>query len=350
MTNISVAIVKSDFDDHSTSWSREWLRVCQERKINHELVDWREPDAMERLMANEVVLWHFSHYSFQEMNFAIGILYALEKAGRRVFPSLADSIHFDDKVSQAFLLKTLEIPTPRNDVMFDLDGVEAWLEIVGEYPVVAKLRTGSGSSNVILIRSPSELRKYSSKLFRNGISSTPSLVYKARSNMMSSRSWQEVLARLRRAPEFFFSRHMAGKAHRERGYVYLQEFIPGVDYDLKVVVVGDQLSFIARRTRPGDFRASGGGDLFYDRSLVTPMLIDTAFAAADAIGSDCTGLDMIYDPRDGSPVVLEISYGFSHTALLACGGCFDRNHVWNPHPLNAPEAVLERLIQEKGSL
>lgn len=350
MNKLSVAVIKGDFHEkHSSSWSREWLRSCEQEGIPHELVDWRHPDAMAKLVAHRVVLWHFSHYSSGEMAFATKMLYALERAGCLVFPSLADSIHFDDKVAQAFLLKTLGIATPRNDVLFDIPSVEIWLETNGNFPVVAKLKTGSGSNNVILLKAPAQLRRYAKISFARGRRSTPSLLLKARSNAGSSQSWRDFLARAKRAPEFLFSRRMAAMAPRERGYVYLQEFIPGVDHDLKVVVVGDRLSFIARRVRPGDFRASGGGDLFYDHSLISGPLIDAAFSAADAMKSDCSGLDMIHDPRTGCPVILEVSYGFSHSALLGAGGYYDRSHAWHPEPLNAPWAVLERLIQKGDS-
>jgi hypothetical protein len=117
-----------------------------------------------------------------------------------------------------------------------------------------------------------------------------------------------------------------------------------VDHDLKIVVVGDQLSYIGRSVRAGDFRASGGGSLFYDRSMVTKDVIDLAFAAADRLNTVCTGFDIVIDPRTSRPVILEVSYGFSHTALMEAQGHFDRSGVWHDTPLNAPEALLVRML------
>lgn len=345
MSGISVAIVKSDFHEgHSTSWGHEWLAACSEQEIEHELVDWRARGAFERLTYHKVVLWHFSHYSAEEMKFARPILAALSAAGCIVFPGPADSDHFDDKVAQAYLMRGLGIPSPLNYPLHSFDAVDDWIRAVATFPVVAKLRGGSGSSNVALIESADELRRYAGRMFGAGQDSHPSATYKIRSNLASARSVTDIVKRLKRAPEFLFSLRSARKLERERGYVYLQEFVPNLNHDLKVAVIGDQLSYICRSVRDGDFRASGGGGLFFDRSLITKKIIDIAFAASDQIGSECTGFDIVTDPRTKQPVILEISYGFSHAALLQAGGYFDRNHVWYPSPLNAPRALLDRML------
>lgn len=343
----SVAVVKSDFHGkHSTDWSNVWLDYCREKSIPHCLVDWRSFNAFEVMIKFDVILWHLSHYSVGEMLFARHFLSALKAAGCRVFPDTSDSEHFDDKVAQSYLLKGLGISTPKNYPLHSEAAVAQWISEVGIFPVVAKLRTGSGANNVKIIHNSRELHRYARQMFNKGISSKPSFALKIKSNVSSTRSVGGLVRRSKRIPEFVFSRRSAGAFPRERGYVYLQEFIPGVDHDLKVVVVRDRLSFVARAVRPGDFRASGGGGLFYDSSLVGKKVIDTAFCAAEAMGSACTGFDIITDPRSGEPVILEVSYGFSHTAQLGLGGHYDRNHQWHKEPLNAPRMLLEELLEE----
>lgn len=347
MSSPSVAVVKSDFHDkHSTSWSNVWLDYCVEAGIPHRLVDWRALDAFDLMARHDIVVWHYSHYSPREMVFARNILLALKAAGCRVFPDSFDSDHFDDKVAQAYMLRGLGIPTPKNYPLHSEAAVEQWISEVGIFPVVAKLRTGSGASNVQLMQNVGELRAYSRRMFGRGFNSKPSTFFKIKSNIAATRSVGEFSRRLKRMPEFYFSRRSAGALPRESGYVYLQEFVAGADHDLKVVVVGDQLSFVARSVRPGDFRASGGGNLCYDRSLLDRAVIDAAFHAAEAMGSDCTGFDIINDPRTGTPVVLEVSYGFSHIAQIELLGHYDRNGDWHDEPLNAPRALLKRLLEE----
>lgn len=350
MKKPSVAVVKSDFHGHhSGSWSDVWLECCEDLDVSYQLIDWRDLNAFDKLAEQDIVVWHFSHYSSDEMRFARSILAALKASGCTVFPDFGDASHFDDKVAQSYLLRGLGIATPKNYPLHSDVAVQNWILKVGKFPVVAKLRAGSGASNVQLLNSPEELLRYSRRMFGRGFSSKPGFFFKLGSNVASARSSSDVIRRMKRIPEFLFSLRNARGLERERGYVYLQEFVPGVDHDLKVVVVGNRLSFIGRSVRSGDFRASGGGDLFYDRSYIDKSIIDAAFKAADLMGSDCMGFDMIVDPETGTPLILEVSYGFSHTALLDAGGHFDRNGTWHAEPLNAPREVIHRLI-EKVSL
>ncbi|WNK20149.1 hypothetical protein P1P91_00160 [Halomonas piscis] len=228
---LSVGIVKSDFHGHhSSSWSHEWLNFCAQEKIPHELIDWRELDAFSKLRKHSVVVWHYNHYSNDEMAFAPDILTALKSSGCIVFPDEGESRHFDDKVIQSYLMEGLRLPTPKNYPLHSLEAVHHWIESIGTFPVVAKLRSGSGSSNVVLIQSANHLKRYARRMFGRGLNSKPSLLFKAKTHASSSRSFSEALARFKRLPEFLFSRKMASGRGREQGYVYLQEFIEGVDY------------------------------------------------------------------------------------------------------------------------
>ena len=347
MLNPRVAIVKSDFHgNHSTSWTNVWLQYCIENSIQHSLVDWRSYNSFDTLKEFDIILWHFSHYSAEEMIFARNILQALKLSGCTVFPDTGDSDHFDDKVAQSYFLRALQINTPSNYPLHSKSAVEYWIKHIGQFPIVAKLRTGSGSSNVLLLRSPSDLRSYSNKMFNKGFCTRPNIGFKIKSNLSSSKSLADIVRRIKRIPEFYFSWLSSRLRPNERGYVYLQEFVPNVDYDLKVVVVGDCLSFVARYVRKNDFRASGGGTLFYDKSLITKEIIDLAFRASDSLNSDCTGLDIIIDPRSGLPVILEVSYGFSHIAQMELHGYFDRQGHWHNEPLNPPSMLLYNLIKQ----
>src|SRR5690606_11870600 len=167
-----------------------------------------------------------------------------------------------------------------------------------------------------LFRSAEELISYGKKMFTSGLSSAPSLMYKASSNIKSSKSIKTFINRAKRIPEFLKSLSNAKKFNIERGYVYLQEFIPNDGYDIKVAVVGDKLSYFCRSVRKGEFRASGGGDFYYDRSKVTKNVIDSAFKTSDDLGFKCMGYDYVVDSKTGEGKIIEISYGFSHHAVL----------------------------------
>jgi len=183
-------------------------------------------------------------------------------------------------------------------------------------------------------------------MFGSGINPSPSLLYKASSNTRSSKDWNTFFKRLKRVPEFLRTLNNAKKFPREKEYIFLQEFVPNTGYDIKVVVIGDKLSYFLRNIRKGDFRASGGGSFFYDKSYITKNIIDSAFSVSDSLGFKCMGYDYVVNKETGIGYIIEISYGFSHEALLGAGGYFDREGNWYDEPLNAPKELLRNLISK----
>lgn len=331
---------------HSTNWSIAWVEYCKENKLNYEIINPYKIGVVMQLLDFDIILWHYSNYSFKDMLMAKNVLNTLEDRGKKVFPSFKDAWHFDDKLAETYLLESIEAPMPKSFYYYNLADLETAIENKEfSFPIIAKLRNGSGSHNVKKIDSAEELKSYGKKMFSSGLSSVPSLMYKASSNIKSSRNLKTFINRAKRIPEFLRSLSNAKKFNIERGYVYLQEFIPNEGYDLKVVVVGDKLSYIGRNIRKGEFRASGGGDLFYDRSRVTKDVIDSAFKTSDDLGFLCMGYDYVVNSKTEKGIIIEISYGFSHQALLDANGYFDRNGKWYDEPMNVPYEILKNLLK-----
>ncbi len=329
---------------HSTNWSMPWVEYCKENTLDHEIINPYENGVIKKLMEFDVVLWHYSNYSFKDMLMAKNILFTLEEHGKKVFPSFKDAWHFDDKLAETYLLESINAPIPKSYYYYDSKSLEADINNLS-FPIIAKLRNGSGSHNVKMLKSKQELYSYSKKMFTSGISSAPSLIYKTSSNIKSSKNLKTFINRAKRIPEFLRSLSNAKKFNIEKGYVYLQEFVPNDGYDLKIVVVGNKLSFIGRNIREGEFRASGGGDLFYDKNRIIKDVIDSAFKTSDALGFQCMGYDYVVNSKTQKGIIIEISYGFSHQALLAAGGYFDRKGVWHETPLNVPKELLKNLLK-----
>lgn len=344
--SIKVAICYSSSQiQHSGSWTTSWIEFCKRENINFEFLNVMDLGIIDRLREFKLLLWHFTGFSFTNMLMARSIIYSAKSIGIKVFPDFNEAWHFDDKIAESYLLKAADAPIPDFFVFYSLESVREWLKNHQEYPVVAKLRNGSGSHNVTLIRNVREAEKYSLKMFSTGINSTPSIAFKAKSNIQSARSFKTLTNRFKRIPEFLSMRKRATFFPREKGYVFFQEYIPNNDYDIKVVVVGEKLSFIGRRVRKDDFRASGGGNLFYDKSLINQEIIDLTFSVSDRLAFQCMGYDLVVSKNTGKAKIVEISYGFSHTALLEAGGYFDRHGAWFNKPLNAPDEVLSNLLR-----
>lgn len=331
---------------HSSNWMFPWIEYCENNNIEYTAIDLLEVDTIDILRNYDVLLWHFGQYNYSEMLEARSILYCAEQMGVKTFPGFKDSWHFDDKIAEMYALQTADAPIPDSKVFYNMRSFQEWLDTNPKIPLVAKLRTGSGSHNVKLLKSKYDLIKYAKRMFGKGYNPSPSLIYKTTSNIKSTHDKSSFMAKLKRVPEFIRTLKGAKKFPHEKGYVYLQEFIPNDGFDMKVVVVGDKCTGLHRPIRSHDFRASGGGEVLYDKSLFSEDIIRSAFSVADALNLQCVGFDYVIDTRTNKGVIVEMSYGFSHTAVMGMNGYFDRECNWHNGAINAPHELLKNLIEK----
>jgi len=102
----------------------------------------------------------------------------------------------------------------------------------------------------------------------------------------------------------YFSRNEYDRVTgREIGYAYFQDFIPGNDHDIRIIVIGDKAFAIKRLVRKKDFRASGSGFVYYGKNLFKEETVRLAFEMSEKLASSV--LHMISyswtettDPRD----------------------------------------------------
>ena len=347
MKPIAIHQNKQKFD-HSTSWSYVWIDYCEKNNISYEIVDCFQLDIINKLKDFGCLLWHFSGYSYRDMLFARSILYSAKQMGLKIFPDFDDAWHFDDKIAETYLLESVDAPIPLSYIFHSYNDIKKWIEEYDKFPLVAKLKSGSGSHNVKLIKSKNELLSYARQMFGNGYSSSPSVLGKAKANYQSSKGNKALMmSRIKRIPEFYRTWRSSRQFPNEKSYVFLQEFVPNDGYDLKIVVVGDKLGFICRHTRQNDFRASGGGNIYFDKTLIIKNIIDSAFLTSDKLDFQCMGYDYVVDSKTGTGKIVEISYGFSHQALLQSGGYFDRKGIWHDESFNAPEELLKNMIVDE---
>jgi glutathione synthase/RimK-type ligase-like ATP-grasp enzyme len=349
MEKIKIAIcIDLNSNIHSTSWYYPWEEYCQENNLEYEILNPYSSTIIDELKKFDILLWHFNNYTFQDMMMARSILYSAKMLGLKIFPDFYDIWHFDDKIAETYLLQSIAASIPQSWLFYSLNEIKNWDKHEITFPLVAKLKCGSGSHNVKLIKSKSQLIDYSKRMFGNGFSPHPSIFYKAKSNYDSSKGKKDLMmSRIKKIPEFYNTYKSAKKFPNEKGYVFLQEFIPNNGYDLKIVVIGEKLSFIVRRVRKNDFRASGGGDIYYDKTLITKDIIDSAFAVNDKLKFLCMGYDYVINSKTNEGKIIEMSYCFSHVALLQAKGYFDRNGIWYDRPLNAPEEILKNILLNK---
>lgn len=327
------------FSDNS--FSSRWVKYCEENKLNYKIVDAFDSNIIEQLNEVDVFMWHHSHTESKDILTAKKILFALEHAGIKVFPNFKTGWHFDDKVAQKYLLEAIRAPIVPSHIFYNKKKAIDWARETS-YPKVFKLKGGAGATNVKLVKDFSNAKKLIDKSFDKGFEQFDRLNYlKERFNKFKNGKDTLVgffkgIYRLFVIPEF------SKNIPPEKGYVYFQDFIANNDSDIRVIVIGEKAFAIKRLVREDDFRASGSGKIIYSKNEVDENLIKISFEVGKKLESDCTAFDFVFD--NGTPLIVEISYGFSVSAYDMCEGYWDADLVWHEGNFNPQFWMMENII------
>lgn len=323
-------------------FSSKWIEYCQKNQIAYKIVNCYSNKIIDQMKDCNALMWHFNQSNPRDVLFAKELIYALETAGKKVFPDFYTAWHFDDKVGQKYLLEGIEAPLVPSYVFYDKEDALEWIEETS-FPKVFKLRRGAGSSHVKLANSRSEAKKLVKKAFSSGFSQYDKVAnlkdrwYKYKIGKTGLWDVMKGVLRFARTTEF------AKVAGRERGYIYFQDFILENDYDIRVIVVDSDKAFaIKRLVREGDFRASGSGHVLYEKDHFDDETVRLSFEVAEKVKSQCLAIDYVY--QNGKPLITELSYGFIKEVYYPCEGYWDRNLKWHSGPFDAQGWMVESLL------
>ncbi|MBL8038283.1 MAG: hypothetical protein JNN16_12355 [Nitrospira sp.] len=314
------------------SFSDRWIEYCQMHGIPYKVVNCLGSDIIEQLTSCDCLLWHWSHGDPSEQLVARHVITAAEAMGVKVFPGSSTCWYFDDKLAQKYLLEAIGAPLVPTYVSYDLDETLRWID-QASYPKVFKLRRGAGSSNVKLVRSVAEARTLARRAFSGGFSPIPDYGHDAMKRYRSARRRGDLFNVLKRFPQVLATiRDKKKMMGHEKGYAYFQDFISGNDFDTRVTVIGNRAFAYTRNVRPGDFRASGSGDVVYDVERINRQCLEIAFDVAHKVGSQSMAFDFVM--KENQPLILEVSYCYIARLVYACPGHWDiklnrhEGHVW----------------------
>ena len=329
-----------DFDE---SFSTRWVIYCEGYGVSYKLVDCYASNIMEQLEGCDALMWHWHHGDPKAVLFARQLTYSLEAAGKKVFPDSKTCWHFDDKVGQKYLLEAIGVPMVPSYVFYDKASAINWVERTS-FPKVFKLRGGAGSSNVMLARTKSDAKRLVSKAFGRGFSQFNrwGRLKDRWINLKSVRGG--LLDVLKGCFRVILTPAYAKAMQREKGYAYFQEFIPNNDADVRVIVVGSKAFAIKRMCRDGDFRASGSGEISYERSDIDVRCVQTSFEVSKKINAQCLAYDYVFD-ENGNPLIIEISYGFAVEAYDPCPGYWDDSLTWHEGSFNPQTWMVELMLE-----
>jgi len=334
-------------------WNQSWIKLCEERSLPYCIMDCYQYDIISKLKEEKIthLMWAFSLSNQVDLIMARNVLFSAEKnMGIRVFPDFYTNWHFDDKISEKYLLESIDAEIVPTWVFYEKKSVSKWLKEEAEYPLVAKLRRGAGSSNVKLIKEPREANKYVKIMFGRGLNPSPSYV----SNDLPSRFRKNInkggfFSLISKSPQLprkiFVNLIKKNSFTNDKGYVYFQKFISNNNNDLRISVINNRAFGFFRNVRKNDFRASGSGSIDYETPI--PLnVIDKSIKLANKLKMQSICFDYVFDYTISKYLIVEISYGFVSSAIYNCKGYWDEYLNFHEGHFYPAELILNDFLSK----
>jgi glutathione synthase/RimK-type ligase-like ATP-grasp enzyme len=325
------------------SFSERWISYCRAKGISYKIVDCYRNDIVNQLADCDAFMWHYNHKSPKDSKFAKQLLFSVQAAGNKVFPDHNTMWHFDDKVGQKYLLEAVGAPMVPSYVFYSRNEALEWARKTN-YPKVFKLRNGAGSDNVRLVKTEKDAIILINKAFKRGFKQYEgwyNLKERLRKFRLGKTTFWDVFKGIVR---LVYTTEYARVSGREIGYIYFQDFIPGNDHDIRVIVIDDKAFAIKRMVRDNDFRASGSGIIQYEKEHFNDETIKIAFNVSEKLNAQCMAYDIIY--LEGKPLIVEISYGFAVEGYDACAGFWEQNLTWHEGQFDPYGWMVDILLKE----
>ena len=239
-----------------------------------------------------------------------------------MFPNLYTCWHFDDKVKEYYLLKSLGYPVIESWIFWEKNHALEWAERAN-FPVVFKLKKGAGSRNVILINNQTEAKKIINRMFGKGISSSHGIPHKG---IVKYKNLESHLRH--KADQYFLNKFRGIKPtvwQIEKNYVLFQRFLPNNSFDTRVTVIGNCAFAMRRFVRRNDFRASGSGNWDLDKNNVDLRTVELALKISKELKFQSMAYDFLFDEK-GDPQICEMSYTYPDDPEK---GYWDENLKWH---------------------
>lgn len=300
--------------------TRHYMKILDYNKINYDLVEYDDL-FLERLDEADYFIFRLNFYD-DNKRLGFTLIDLIDKyLGVKSYPTSNQIYTYDDKIRQKLLLDKFQIPRIDTNIFFDKAAAMDFVE-TAEYPFIFKLKGGAGSMNVMLIESKRQAKLYVRQMFGDGISPERSFLPGT-----LRREYFDLKREVRRFLGDGY-RRIKGYDHNptyniEKNYFYAQKFLPQNDFDIRITVIDGKAFAFRRFNRPGDFRASGSGEIDYDQKAIPKECITQSFILAERLALVCIAIDFLFD--GGEFKVVEFSYTFDSKAVATCPGYWDRS-------------------------
>lgn len=321
-----VGLYKSEFPEFQIRRNEIYKRILKFNDIEFTELHADEFDFWQKIKKLDLFLFRWAHADdhHQLIN---SILPVIENTLRiKCFPNLATCWHYDDKIKQYYLLKSLEYPIIDSSIFWEKENALSWAE-TAKFPMVFKLKSGAGSTNVILINEKKEALKIINRMFGKGISSNYVIPHKGKIKpknfeiYLRTKADQYLLNKIKKNKPMFWQ--------ISKNYVLFQKFLPNNKFDTRVTTIGNRAFAYRRFVRDNDFRASGSGKIDYSQEAIDQRFIKLALQISGELGFQSMAYDFLLS-ESNEPQICEISYTFVDKLIFNCPGYWDDNLSFYP--------------------
>ncbi|MEZ8116412.1 hypothetical protein ACED44_15820 [Vibrio splendidus] len=223
----------------------------------------------------------------------LDIAFEIQSLGGVLLPKYEFYLSHENKFHQELYKKRKNVSTPTSRILTNSNNIS---EV--KFPSVVKGYAGFGSSGVTLVKDKKELH---TAVRRN-----------MTSYVLNNFNLKEIL---KSAIKSFF--RYRGLYPTKLGRVVVQDFVPELKYDWKILVFGTEIFALKRFVKGDDFKASGSGIFDFDEvpsdsllkfSLDTRQKLDTPFVSLD-----------VAESKDGDFKIIE--YQSVHFGLVTALKC-----------------------------
>ncbi|HOH46392.1 MAG TPA: hypothetical protein PLX59_01015 [Candidatus Cloacimonadota bacterium] len=254
------------------------------------------------IIRDSIVLYSFSQIPNMRL-FLKDLIWHLRRLGNLVIPSWDFLLCHENKGYQELLKRELGIDQPKGWYLSNLDALSSYKL---SYPLVLKGLEGSNSTQVSLVHNEAELRQSVKAMTKQHGFLTKFDLFRRRylRGKREFGGWPTVL------PEVD-SVQYAEYIKAQKRFI-LQEFVPGLDSDYRVIVFWDKFYVSRRMTKPGDWRASGAKLFTFSKDFPRELL-DRTLEVHKIMPSPLISVDLGW--KDGKVYLFE--FQASHMGMNA---------------------------------
>lgn len=250
MNKLRLVILKNERDRDILSW----LLACEkfENQIHCSTVDLTGVDWLERILHEkpDLLLTKPSGLTASmKQLYDERLTILVRELGIPCFPSLQETLIYENKRYLSYWLKAHHIPHPKTDIFYRKDKAEEYIKNA-KFPIVAKLNIGAAGNGVEFLDNYAQADEYIRGIFLSGKTSRTGP--KLSKGHLMQRVWRKLTHPTELKERLQTYKAVANDV--QRGFCIFQEYIPHA-FEWRVVRIGD--SFFAHKKLKKGEKTSG---------------------------------------------------------------------------------------------